>query len=181
MPIVKPSRVFSEGTINDKPLKNKDLLREAFIYNELSYMSKKDLKDFSKSPAAKYLIENDILSYSTLDRLVSDNFGDKGVEFFVCHMAKENGDDRWDELVKHREEERRLMDELIASYGNEAKANADTYREQYLNHNLPKEFRVNDEAAAAVRGAMMALKAKSTVDKTKNALDNKKEEQAEEE
>lgn len=146
MPIVKDreSRLFSEGTFNDKPLKNKDLLRESFIYNELSHMSKSDLREFKNSPAAKYLVENDILSYATLDRLVNDNFGDTGVEFFCCHMAKENGDERWDELVKHREEERRLMNELIDSYGNEARANADTYREQYLNHNLPKEYRVND-------------------------------------
>ena len=179
MPIV--SRVFSEGAINDKPLKNKDLLRESFIYNELSYMSKKDLAEFKKSPAAKYLVENDILSYSTLDRLVSDNFGDKGIEFFCCHMAKENGDDRWDELVRHREEERRIMDELIDSYGNEAKANADTYREQYLNHNLPKEYRVNDEAAAAVRGTMMALNAKSSINKAKELLKNKEEDQDEKE
>jgi len=146
MPIVKgrEDRLFSEGTINDRPLKNKDLLREAFIYNELSGMSKKALREFKNSPAAKYLVENDILSYSTIDRLASENFGDRGMEFFCCHMAKENGDERWDELVKLRQEERRLMDELIDSYHDEAKANVDTYRETYINHNLPKEYRVNE-------------------------------------
>lgn len=140
----KNDRLFSEGTIEGKPLKNKEALREAFVYNELSHMSKKDLKEFANGPEAKYLLENEIISYDTLERLISDNYGDKALEFFVCHMAKENGDDAWDEIVKHRAEERRLMDELIGKYGNEARLNADTYRETYINKNLPKSFRVNE-------------------------------------
>lgn len=137
-----PSAIFAEsGTLGSKDLKDKDALREAFVYSELSHMSKKDLREFAKTKEAKFLLENEIISYDTMDRLVNDTYGDRALEFMVCHMARENDDERWNELVRHREEERRLMDELVERYGEDARYHADSYRENYINKSIPKKYR----------------------------------------
>lgn len=141
-----PSRVFAEGgNLGSKPLKDRDALREAFVYHELSHMSKKDLKTFAKSKEAKYMLENEIISYNTLERLVNDEYGDRAKEFAVCHLAKENDDERWNALCRAREEERRLMNELLDEYSEEATRIADRYRQDYINPSIPKIYRVNDD------------------------------------
>ena len=86
-------------------------LQEAFVFTELSHMPKQKLREFMKGPECKYLVENDIISGETLERLANEEYEDKAMELVVCHMAKENDDDRWNELVRHRAEERRLMNE----------------------------------------------------------------------
>ena len=140
-----PSMVFAEsGNLGSKPLKDKNALREAFVYHELSHMSKKDLKEFAKSKEAKYMLENEIISYNTLERLVNDHYGDRAMEFAVCHLAKENDDERWNELCRAREQERRLMDELMATYSEQATRIAENYRQDYINPSIPKTYRVND-------------------------------------
>lgn len=140
-----PSMVFAEsGKLGSKPLKDKDALREAYVYHELSHMSKKDLKAFAKSKEAKYMLENEIISYDTLERLTAEHYGDRSLEFAVCHMAHENDDERWNELCKCRDEERRLMDELMATYSEAAMTVAKNFRKDYLEPNIPKTFRVND-------------------------------------
>lgn len=135
------SAVFNEGHISSgKPLKDKDALREAFVINELSHLPQKALKEFAKSPEAKTMLENEIISYDSLQNLVNDAYGDRATEFCVCHLAKENEDPIWDELVRHREEERRLMNALIARYGEEAKPHAKYYRENWINNSIPKRY-----------------------------------------
>jgi len=140
------SKVFTEGTmITGKPLKNLDALREAYIYNELSSMSKKDIKEFANSKEAKFMLEEEIISYDTLERLMSDEYNDSSVQFAVCHLAKENDDERWNELVKAREEERRIMNDLIQTYGESARKLSENYRENFLHPAVPKRYLVNED------------------------------------
>jgi len=135
------SKVFSEGTIQSgAPLKRPDVLREAFVVNELQHLPQKVLKEFVNSPEAKTMLENEIISYDTLNALANDIYKDRASEFCVCHLAKENGDPLWDDLIRHREEERRLMNELLAKYGEEAKPHAAMYRENWINKNVPKRY-----------------------------------------
>lgn len=139
------SAVFTEGgEIGGKPLKDRNALKEAFVYNELSHMSRKDLKEFATSKEAKYLIENEIISYNTLERLVNDQYGDRAKDFFVCHMAKESEDERWNDLLAVRERERQLMDDLYKTYGEQAELCAKTYREDYVNSTVPNHYKTSD-------------------------------------
>lgn len=124
------------GLFNDtKPL------QEAFVYNELSHLPKDKLRQFMNGPECKFLIENDIISSDTLERLSCDEYCDKAEELVVCHMAKEIGDERWDELARHRAEERRLMNDLIASYGEAARPYVKQYRENFVYNCVPKGYR----------------------------------------
>lgn len=120
--------------------KDKKPLQEAFVLMELSSLPKDKLKDFMKGPECKYLVENDIISGETLDHLANAEFTDRATELVVCHMAKENGDDRWDELVRHRAEERRLMNELLGEYGDAAKTYAENYRQDFVYKCVPESY-----------------------------------------
>lgn len=115
-------------------------LQEAFVFTELSHMPKQKLREFMKGPECKYLVENDIISGETLERLANEEYEDKAMELVVCHMAKENDDDRWNELVRHRAEERRLMNELIGEYGDNARTYAEQYRENFVYNCVPKGY-----------------------------------------
>lgn len=135
------SIVFGEGVMAPRSiLKDTRPLQEAFVYHELSHMPKSKLHEFMKSPECKYLVENDIISGDTLDRLASEEYSDKATELVVCHMAKENDDERWNELVRHRAEERRLMNELIGEYGDSARTYAENYRQDFVYKCVPESY-----------------------------------------
>lgn len=136
------SMVFGEGVVTPHgAFKDIKPLQEAFVYNELSHLPKDKLRDFMKGPECKYLVEEDIISADTLEKLASDEYQDKAEELVCCHMAKEVGDDRWDELVRHRAEERRLMNELIQTYGEAAKLYVAQYKENFVYNCVPKGYR----------------------------------------
>ena len=136
------SILFDEGVMAPKSiLKDTRPLQEAFVYNELSHMSKQKLREFMRGPECKYLVENDIISGETLERLANEEYyEDKAMELVVCHMAKENEDERWNELVRHRAEERRLMNELIGEYGDSAKTYAENYRQDFVYKCVPESY-----------------------------------------
>lgn len=136
------STVFGEGNITPHgAFRDLKPLQEAFVYNELSHLSKSKLKEFMNGPECKYLVENEIISADTLEKLASDEYQDKAEELICCHMAKEVGDDRWDELVRHRAEERRIMNDLIQTYGEAAKPYVTSYRENFVYNCVPKGYR----------------------------------------
>lgn len=133
--------VLFEGIMAPQGLmKDTKPLQEALIFCELQRLPKKQLKEFLHSEGAKYLIENDIISGDTLDRLANEEFTDRAVILTVQHMAKENEDERWNELVRHRAEERRLMNELIGEYGDDARTYAESYREDFIKKHIPKSY-----------------------------------------
>lgn len=136
------SMVFGEGAMTPHGIFS-DIrpLQEAFVFNELSHLPKEKLREFMKGPECKYLIENEIISADTLEKLASDEYIDKAEELVCCHMAKEVGDDRWDELVRHRAEERRIMNDLIQTYGEAAKPYVEKYRENFVFKCVPKGYR----------------------------------------
>ena len=136
------SILFSEDAVMAPKSIFKDTrpLQEAFVFAELSQLPKQKLREFMKGPECKYLIENDIISGDTLERLANEEYEDKAMELVVCHMAKENDDDRWNELVRHRAEERRLMNELIGEYGDNARTYAEQYRENFVYNCVPKGY-----------------------------------------
>jgi len=136
------SKVFGESSNIRDNLKLKDIrpVREAFVLNELSHLPQNKLKKFVKSPEARTMVEMEIISPDALESLTKDAYGDRAAEFMVCHMAKENGDDRWDELVRLRAQERALMNSLLRDYCNHAAPYCKNYRNDFVNNNVPKEY-----------------------------------------
>ena len=136
--------IFGSGDVKmENTLKNPNQYREAVIYETLSTLSSKKIREFVKSPEAKTMLEEGIITQDTLERLVEDN--DTGcLKTTVCHMAKENGDPLWDELVKCRIQERRLMNELLEKYQEEAKLVVESANSTMIEKNVPTYFRNND-------------------------------------
>ena len=133
------SELFQEGATLPVVLKNPNALKEAVIY---AHMAKKDpltIRKFVGSREAKAMIEAGTITYDTLDKL-SQKDADTTMNVMVCHTAHENEDELWDELVKARAEERRIMNELLAKYGSSVSPLVDKANEEIIN-SIPKEFR----------------------------------------
>lgn len=139
---IQPSAVFSENTviIDNLQLKNPKPIREAFVVEQLRRNNKAALQEYVKSKHAKALLENEIISPDSLETLTKDAFGDRSMELMCCHMAHENGDDRWDEIVRLRAEERRLMNDLIRDYHASAATVCHNYQEELVDKYVPKEY-----------------------------------------
>lgn len=138
---IQEDAVFAESTIiNDGiQLKNPKPIREAFVIEQLRKNGKKALQEYVKSPHAKALLEHEIISPDSLECLTKDAFGPRSMELMVCHMAHENGDDRWDELVRLRAEERRIMNDLIRDYSTPAGVACKHYHSE-VDKYVPREY-----------------------------------------
>ena len=135
------SQLFGTGSLKlESALKNPNQYREAVLFESLNNLPATKKAEFVKSPEAKMMIAEGYITRDLLERL--SNESDIGVlKTTVCHMAKENGDPLWDELVKHRIEERRIMDQLLAKYTDEAKPVADNANSDFVEACIPEYFR----------------------------------------
>lgn len=137
--------IFGEDSIRDNmPLKDIRPVREAVIYNELSHLPQKKLKQFVESPECHQMMKMDILSPETVEHLARDAYKDRADEFSCCHMAKENGDDRWDKLVHLRAKEREILNSLIRDYGKETESYSHHYRDDFVKPCVPKEYQTGE-------------------------------------
>lgn len=135
------SSIFGAADIKlESALKNPNQFREAVIFETLNGLPSAKRKEFIKSNEAKTMLTEGLITKDMLDRLASES--DNGVlKTTVCHMAKENGDPIWDEFVRCRIEERRIMNELIAKYGEDAKPIADNTDKDFVESCIPEYFR----------------------------------------
>lgn len=132
------SNIQMEGAALNNPNEFKD----AVIYSSISELPSDKKKEFIKSKEAKAMIDNGIMSVEVLEKLAEDS--DNGVfKTAVCHMAKENGDPVWDEFIKARIQERRLLNELISKYGEDAKNVANRADKEIVEACIPEYFRTN--------------------------------------
>lgn len=135
------SRVFgSSDAIMESALKNPNQFREAVLFEALSAMPEKKIKEFVKSPEAKTMINEGMITQETLERLANEHKAGL-IATTVCHMAKENGDPLWDEFVAARIQERRLMNDLLAKYGEQAKPVAADADKKIVESCIPEYFR----------------------------------------
>lgn len=124
----------------ESALKNPNQFREAVVYETLSNLPTSKVKEFVGSKEAKMMLSEGIITYDALERLAAEK--DTGVlKTTVCHMAKENGDPLWDEFVRCRIEERRLLNELISKYSESAKPIADNAQKDFVESCIPEYFR----------------------------------------
>lgn len=135
------SAVFSESaSFNNSPLKKKDALREAVIINELSRLPANLLREFVSSPEAKVMLEEEIISYDTMESLSKDTYKDRAEELVVTDIAYELKDERMDELFRLRSREREIMNSLMRDYSESAAPYVEMYRENFINKYVPKHF-----------------------------------------
>lgn len=141
--IYSSSKVFGEPqAVMEGTLKNPNQYRNAVLFESLSMLPEDKRKEFINSQEAKFMMENDMISPETLDRLMSDD-DNRMLKTTICHMAKENGDPLWDDLVQARIQERRVMNDLIAKYGEEAKPVMEANVKKFIETCIPEYFRHN--------------------------------------
>lgn len=135
------SAVFGKADVKVEGVifKNPNQYREAVIYEALTSLPESKIREFVESEEADTMLNNGIISQDTIDRLV-DAKNNEILNTTICHMAKEENDPLWDEFVKLRIEERRVMNELIEKYGEEAKPYADKAKEEFVESYIPKYF-----------------------------------------
>lgn len=138
---LKENSIFGPGDakLEGVTFKNPNQYREAIIYESLSSLPESKIKEFVVSEEAEMMVNNGIISTDDIERL--SNYKDTDILYTtICNMAKEDGDPLWDELVKARIEERRIMNELIEKYQEEAKPYAEKAKEEFVENFIPKYF-----------------------------------------
>ena len=134
--------VFDESTEIKAVLKNPNQFREAVIFEHMSHKDPATIKTFCSSTEARTMVESGAITYDTLDRLAQKANSDKGViNTAVCHVAKENDDELWNQLVQARAEERRIMNELLEKYRKEVEPVAINARTEIIEKCIPSRFR----------------------------------------
>ena len=138
--MIKESVVFGGADVHmEGALKNPNQFRDAILYESLNSLSSDKVKEFVGSNEAKFMVEEGLMSPETLERLA--NQGDSLLKTTICHMAKENGDPMWDELVRLHMQERRVMNDLIEKYADEAKPVAESAIKTFVEACIPEYFR----------------------------------------
>ena len=141
MAFLKESTVFGgeSAKLEGVTFKNPNQYREAVIFEALASLPESKIKEFIVSEEADMMLSNGIISQDAIERL-ADAKNNEILYTTICHMAKEDGDPLWDELVKARIEERRIMNELIAKYQESATPYAEKAKEEFVESFVPKYF-----------------------------------------
>ena len=135
------SSVFGGANVKlESALKNPNQFREAVICESIRSLPPEKIKEFCSSEEAKAMINEGYITQDTIERLADGC--DTGVfKTTVCHMAKEADDPDWDAFVMHQIESRRLMNDMIAKYGDKAKDIADNVQTDFVEACIPAYFR----------------------------------------
>ena len=143
---IKVSTIFDESqTLNTSLKKNRlDTYRDAILYEYFSHIDRTKLRKFVNSSEARALVEAGALTPSSLDRLDAKVHGGEvssAQKIATFQAAKDANDELWDELVKARAEERRIMNELLQKYEGEVSPIADKAQEEILAKYVPAEYK----------------------------------------
>ena len=137
---IQTSSVFGAGSVKmEAALKNPNQFREAVAIEIISGLPKSKIREFATSTEAKTMVESGIISQDAIDMLV-DAQKNRISMAAVCQMAKEAEDPDWDELVRLRIEERRILNNLVAKYGSKAGEIASNIQKD-INKTIPSYFR----------------------------------------
>lgn len=138
---LEESKVFGEedAKLEGVVFKNPNQYREAVIFEALSSLPESKIKEFVLSEEAATMVSTGIISQDSIERL-ADCKDNEILCTTICHMAKEDGDPLWDELVKARLEERRVMNELINKYKESATPYAEKAKEEFVESFVPRYF-----------------------------------------
>lgn len=136
------SSVFGGSEMQmESTLRNHNQYKEAVIECAISSLPRKKINEFVNSKEAKAMINEGLISQDCLDRLAGENDEGRLIKTTVCHMAKENGDPTWDEFVRCRIEERRLMNDMLEKYGDNIKPEIVKVEKEIIESSIPEYFR----------------------------------------
>ena len=138
----KESVLGGTDVVMENTLRDPNQYREAVLFEALASMPAKRIHEFVISPEAKMMVTEGILKQETIDRLASHH-NDKILNTTILQLAKEADDPLWKQLVASRIAERRVMNELLDKYGDQAHTVADNAYENFVAPNLPKYFDQN--------------------------------------
>lgn len=133
--------LFDEDASINAVLKNPNEFKEAVIFEYMSHKDPTTLRSFIHSPEAKAMIEAGAITYDTLDRLENKCRNPHAMNAAICHVAKENEDELWDELIKVRAEERRLLNALRDKYADKVGPLANNARDEIIAKYIPDKFK----------------------------------------
>lgn len=143
---IRVSEIFDEvKTLNSTLKKDRlDTYKDAILYEYFSHMDTNKIRKFVNSSEARALVEAGALTPASLDRLdakIHAPENSPAVKIGVMQAAKDADDELWDELVKARAEERRLMNELLQKYSGEVSPIADKAQEEIIAKYVPAEYK----------------------------------------
>lgn len=125
----------------ESALKNPNQFREAVICESIRSLPSDKVREFCASEEAKIMVREGYITPDTIERLEDGCDNNNIFKTTVCHMAKEADDPDWDAFVMHQIESRRLMNDMIAKYGDKAKDIADNVQTDFVEHCIPAYFR----------------------------------------
>ena len=135
------SKIFGSADVKlESALKNPNQFREAVVFETLSNLPSAKIKEFIKSDEAKAMMEAGVINQDMINRLADGNVNTL-LRTTVCHMAKEEDDPLWDELVSLRIQERRVMNDLIAKYGDKSAVVMKAIDKEFVEASIPEYFR----------------------------------------
>lgn len=137
-----PNESIFGGTdvVLEATLKNPNQFKQAVVFESLSTLPTQKINEFVKSDEAKYMLNEGSITPEGLEELANKH-NNGLLKTTVCHMAKENGDPLWDELVRARIEERRIMNDLINKYVTEADPVVSATQSEIIDKCIPEYFR----------------------------------------
>lgn len=124
-------------------LKNPHQFRDAILFEHLSSLPVEKIKEFVSSQESKFMLKEGHISPDVIDRLNEyvANGNNNAFKLTVCHMAKENGDPLWEQLVKCRLQERSIMNAIVEKYADEADPVSKTAQQTFVESCVPEYFR----------------------------------------
>lgn len=141
------SKVFGGPTAKmEGALKNPNQYRDAVLYESLNMLPGDKIREFVDSEEAKVMINKGFMSPEVVDRLHSEHDSKHGIcphvfKTTVCHLAKQNDDPEWAQLVELRTQERRLFNSLVEKYGDQAVEASKNAEKDIVEAFIPEYFR----------------------------------------
>jgi hypothetical protein len=121
----------------DYDLKNPDELGEAFILDELSFLSDEDKQAFAESAVCEELIQEGLLKRQSVVRLTKNDDLTRRTKLAAFQLAKERNDPLWGMLVKNRVKEKALIGKIVQKYHSQAGRTAVKAQRTYVKGKLP--------------------------------------------
>lgn len=133
--------VFEGGRLAPKSaLKQPNMYLESVIFENVSRLPRKKVDEFVNSKEAKTMMQEGYLSQATLERLANEHGMPGCVKSIACHLARENNDPAFKELLDSQRKAHQAIEEIIDKYGRDAEPIAQQYQ-QNLDSILPDYFK----------------------------------------
>ena len=122
-------------------LRNPNALRESMIFEYITNKGNDTIDKFVSSPEANIMKEEGMITDELIERLNDAKKENKNLQMTVLHMAKEDDDPMFAQLVALRAQEKEMMKELMDKYSEAAVEANKKYTQRFLSDEFPLEFK----------------------------------------